>query len=634
MLADATVEITAHVGGTGTLYYEILSPITRIKQTTTTFAGLAPDTYVFQVTDANGCTYTESYTVDPVINITVAGELVKNVSCNSGSDGVIKFTVGNKAGGYTVSLNSPLGTLTQVGDVVTVTNLPAGSYTLTVTDAITTCTNTATVVVDAPAVLGLNIVSQTATNCYLGAVVTVQGTGGTPAYKYAFVHAGDTPLATDFSSTNYAVLDPAFANWDVYVMDANLICSAVRNVTIIKHDAPTINPNANVYCYTGGPVPITITGTTDSRITTPPMYSIGNGYYARPDFTLNAPGTYDFYIKDGNGCIAHETYVLRQELLIQATLTQDLNCTSNDATITLSATQGTGTGTYAFEYDRNNSGVFQPVTALPFVTSTPGTYTFRVQDASTCQAVSVPVVVTPLTIPTFTTSAVNALCQGDLNGSITVTASNGVAPYKYSINGGSFVNSNIFAGLGRGTYAIAVMDAKGCSSAAVNVDITDPVVLTATNVVTQFGCDASNNAKDAIVTINATNGTSPYSYSFDNGVTFGTSPSHVINAASTINYVVVDINGCRVSGSATVPAYNPPTNFNMTASPIYCNTAGGVATLTVNSVTGGVAPYNYAIIQPVASATSNTSGSFANLLPGTYIVRVTDNNGCEHFKYN
>ncbi|MHC0439539.1 T9SS type B sorting domain-containing protein [Flavobacterium sp. 3-210] len=624
-----TVDITSHVGGVLPLEYEILSPITRAKQPGTTFANLDPGTYVFQVTDKNGCTYTESYTVDPVINITVAGELVKNVSCNSGSDGVIKFTVGNKAGGYTASLNSPLGTLTQVGDVVTVTNLPAGSYTLTVIDAITTCTNTATVVVDAPAVLGLNIVSQTAANCYLGAVVTVQGTGGTPAYKYAFVHAGDTPLATDFSSTNYAVLDPAFVNWDVYVMDANLICSAVRNVTIIKHDAPTINPNANVYCYTGGPVPITITGTTDSRITAPTMYSIGNGYKSSPDFTLNAPGTYDFYIKDGNGCIAHATYVLRQELLIQATLTQDLNCTSNDATIALSATQGTGAGTYAFEYDLNNSGVYKPVTALPFVTSTPGTYTFRVQDASTCQAVSVPVIVTPLTIPAFTTATVDVLCQGDSNGSITVTGLNGVAPYKYSIDGGTtFVNSNIFAGLGKGTYSIAVMDAKGCPSLAVNVDINEPVVLTATNVVTPFGCDASNNAKDAIVTITANGGTTPYSYSFDNGASFGSSPVHTVNTASTINYVVVDANGCRTTGSAIVPVYNPPTNFDINATPIYCNTAGGVATITVSNIVGGDGPFNYAIVEPAASATSNNTGSFANLLPATYLIKVTDNNGC------
>ncbi|MEN2414582.1 T9SS type B sorting domain-containing protein [Flavobacterium mesophilum] len=630
-LVNGTVEITSHTNGVAPFQYEILSPIVRAKQPGTTFANLDPDTYVFQITDANGCTYNESYTVAPVTNITVASSLIKNVSCNGGADGSIKFTVENKAGGFTYSLSPAVGTATQVGDVITVTNLPANTYTLSVIDAITGCPATATIDVAQPAILEVALVSKTPANCYLGSIVTVQATGGTPVYKYAFVKTGVTPVASDYTTSNSTVLayDDLGANdWDVYVQDANLICSDKTTITITKHAAPTIDPNANVYCYTGGPVPITITGTTDPSIATPPMYSIGNGYYASPNFTLNAPGTYEFFIKDGNGCVAKATYVLRQELLIQATLTQDLNCTTNNATITLKATQGTGAGTYSFEYDLNNSGIYQPVTALPFVTSTAGTYTFRVKDAVTCEAVSVPVVVTPLTIPMFNTAVVDALCQGDSNGSITVTASNGVAPYKYSINGGTFVNSNIFAGLSKGTYAISVMDAKGCSSASVNVNINEPVVLTAANVVSPFGCDPSNIAKDALVTLTAHDGTGPYSYSFDNGVTFGSSPTHIVNAASTINYVVVDVNGCRATGSVTVPAYNPPTKFDLSATPIYCNTVGGAATITVSNIVGGVAPYNYAIVQPAASATSNATGSFANLLPGTYQIKVTDTNGC------
>ncbi|WP_230392566.1 T9SS type B sorting domain-containing protein [Flavobacterium sp. LC2016-01] len=627
-LVKGTVDVTGQSNGVAPFQYEILSPIVRVKQGTTTFANLDPDTYVFQITDANGCTYTESYTLAPVTNITVAGQLVNNVSCNGGTNGSIKFTAENKAGGYTATLSPALGTLTKVGDVVTVTNLPAGPYTLTVVDAITGCTNTATVVVNQPAILDVALVSKTAANCYLGAIVTVKATGGTPAYKYAFVLDGATPTASDYTTSDSAVLDFALgANWDVYVQDANLTCSDILDVTITKDDAPTIDVNANTYCYTGGPVPITITGTTDPDIVKAPTYSIGNGYYASPNFTLNAPGTYTFFIKDGNGCIAKATYVLRQELLIQATLTQDLNCTTNNATVTLTATQGTGAGTYSFEYDRNNSGTYTAVTALPFVTTTPGTYTFRVKDAQ-CQAVSVPVVITPITTPMFTVDPVNAKCKGDSNGSITVTASNGVAPYQYSINGGAFGSVNIFAGLAAGTYNIAVKDAKNCPATTVPVTIGEPVLLTATHAITPFGCDPSNTAKDAVLTLTAHDGTGPYSYSFDNGVTFGASPSYTMNASATVNYVIVDFNGCRASGSATVPAYNPPTNFNMSATPIYCNTAGGVATVTVNSVTGGVAPYTYAIVDPVASAVSNGTGSFANLLPGTYVVKVTDFNGC------
>jgi gliding motility-associated-like protein len=631
---DATVDVVNVLGGALPLQYETIapSPVIKGKQLSATFTDLTPGFYVFQVTDNNGCTRQESITISPVNNITVGGKLVKNVSCNGLSDGAIEFKVENLAGGYTATLNSALGTLVKSGNIVTVTNLPAGSYTLTVTDAITDCVNTATIVVGEPAVLGLSLVSQTAANCYLGAVVTVKATGGSPLYKYAFVRNNVTPTALDFTDSEFAVLDFALdKDWDVYVQDANLICSAKIDVEITKDDLPTIDINKNIYCYTGGPVAIEITGTTDDDIVAPPMYSIGNGYYASPFFTLNAPGSYEFFIKDGNGCVAKATYVLRQELLIEATLTQDLNCTTNDATITLSASQGTGAGTYSFEYDFNNSGIFTAVPTLPYKPTAAGTYTFRVKDAQ-CSTVSVPVIVTPLTIPKFTVDTVNVRCEGDLNGSIEVTAKDGVAPYQYSITDGATTSplqaSNLFTGLKAGTYTINVVDSKNCPATSAPVTITEPTKLTVSHVVTPFGCDPSNTAKDAVITLTAHDGTGPYSYSFDNGLTFGDSPSHTMNTANTVSYVIVDINGCRATGTATVPVYNPPTKFDLAATPIYCNNMAGTATITVSNITGGEAGYTYAIIEPAASATSNTLGSFDNLLPATYVIKVTDANGC------
>ncbi|WP_348825744.1 beta strand repeat-containing protein, partial [Flavobacterium aestuarii] len=76
-LVNGTVEITGHTGGVGILNYETIapSPIIRGPQTTTTFANLTPGTYLFQVKDANGCTYQESYTVDPVTPIAIVGSV-------------------------------------------------------------------------------------------------------------------------------------------------------------------------------------------------------------------------------------------------------------------------------------------------------------------------------------------------------------------------------------------------------------------------------------------------------------------------------------------------------------------------------------------------------------------------------
>ncbi|MBW4358857.1 SprB repeat-containing protein, partial [Flavobacterium taihuense] len=126
-LVNGTVVITGHTGGVGTLQYETIapSPVIRGPQTTTTFANLTPGTYLFKVTDANGCTYQESYIVQPVTNITVAGQLVSDVTCNETpavSNGAVTFTVGNvkTSGAFTyVFLQGSGGTIVKTTNAVT-----------------------------------------------------------------------------------------------------------------------------------------------------------------------------------------------------------------------------------------------------------------------------------------------------------------------------------------------------------------------------------------------------------------------------------------------------------------------------------------------------------------------------------
>jgi hypothetical protein len=43
------------------------------------FDSLATGTYLFQVTDTNSCTAQHYYTVDDVVNITVTGQVIKDV---------------------------------------------------------------------------------------------------------------------------------------------------------------------------------------------------------------------------------------------------------------------------------------------------------------------------------------------------------------------------------------------------------------------------------------------------------------------------------------------------------------------------------------------------------------------------
>ncbi|OHT46547.1 T9SS type B sorting domain-containing protein [Flavobacterium tructae] len=630
--APATSITVTVAGGYAITKYEIVSPTANAVDngTVNVFNGLLPGTYVFKVTDANGCSFQKSLTIKPVTNITVSGQLIKDVSCNEVAatpNGSVEFTVGNFAANYTYSINGVAVAGTHTNPKVTLTNLAVGNYKIDVVDVATGCVATTDVDVNQPATpLLLTLVSNVNANCNFGAKVSVVGSGGTPGYTYAYAVSPTAPAAGAYNTSPSAVLDPSKV-WIAYVKDANG-CIAQLPLTIATDPLPSIDPITGV-CYDGSPVNVTLVGHGVGPLT----YSIGNGFKTSPDFVLNAPGTYTFYVRDANNCDAATPYVyqLDQKLLLDAVL-QDLTCAApNMATVTLTATQGS---TVYTNYDVSfNGGPFTPTTS-PYTTNIAGTYTFRVTDNKNCQSVSKPVVVNPIVMPTIATSEFNVSCNGGNDGSITITAGSGLAPYEYSIDGTTYQASNIFGTLGQGSYTVYVRDAKKCVVSK-TVSISEPTILNATAAVTPFGCTVTNTPQDAVVTLTATNGTPGYKYSFDNGVTFGDASTlnvSTITAPRTVFYVVIDANGCRVSGNVTVNPYTPPTDMNITATPIYCNTMGGVSTATVNSVTGGVGPYKYEIVSPAAAVTNNTTGIFPGLLPNTYQIKVTDANGCSTTK--
>ncbi|OXA94724.1 gliding motility-associated C-terminal domain-containing protein [Flavobacterium hercynium] len=631
----STVTITT-TNGVAALSYAILAPSSATSNVTGAsngiFTGLAVGTYLFEVTDANGCKDQKSYTIDPVTNITVAGQLVSNVICNGGTTGAVRFTAANYAGTYTATLTPASGTVTQTGDTVSVTGLVPGTYTIAITDDITGCTATTSVDVTQPTPVVLSLISNKNAYCNFGAQVTVMATGGTPGYTYAWGVDGFTPVAGDYDTSNTAVLDPTVdTDWDFYAMDANG-CVTKLDVTIATDAPPSINPPATPYCYTGGPVAIRITGTYVGT----PMFSIGNGYQSSPDFVLNAPGSYTFYIKDGNGCIVSAPYILRQELLLKATLTQDYTC-AGDASITLLATQGTLTYSN-FEVSFNGGAYAAITTPLPYTTNVPGTYTFRVTDSQGCQATSVSVEVTPTTTPTATFTTNDVSCTGGSDGSIVFTASNGVAPYRYSIdNGVTFVSSNIFIGLAAGTYDVVIQDAKQCVSLSFPVTIGQPSALAATAVLTQaLTCGTGNTPQPATVTINVTagTGTAPYQYSFNGGTTYGPGNTYTTTTSGTVTAYVKDANNCVIATpvDVVIPALNPPTITNISGTPIYCAPIANTTSTVTITTTNGVGSLNYVILSP-ASATSNvtgaTNGIFTGLAVGNYLFEVTDANGCK-----
>nr|WP_262918575.1 T9SS type B sorting domain-containing protein [Flavobacterium sp. HXWNR70] len=592
-----------------------------------------------RVTDAvTGC-YLDLpvYEVLPFNNLQVVASLVNGVSCLGGTNGTISIDVTGYSGlyNYTVldATNNPVvgasGTAnTTTNPFVIPVGLPAGNYTVQITETASPfCQFTTGVIgVTTPATaVGIDLVSNINANCNANAQVTVNGTGGTPDYTYAFVQNNVVPAAGDYTASNTASLDPTLnTQWDVWVQDANG-CTAMLDVTITTDPMPTVDaPTLAVdQCTsTGTNYTFTVTGTGVAPLT----YSIGGAFQSSPTFTVVASSTpYTVTVKDANGCIATDTITIYPVLGVVTSVTALPSCADNDGVITINASGGSGNYSYSISPVAGTIAG-NVISGLPA-----GSYTITVTDTTTLCTTTTTVILGAPTPVTFTASATMVSCFGGSDGTITVTLdpTNDNPVYTYEIIAGpitfSAQTSNIFTGLPTGTYTVQVNSGRGCF-ATLNVPVNQPTDLVIDSaVVDPFTCAIDNSTNVATITVNASGGTAPYTYSLDNINYTSSNVFEIVDNGSVQNFTVYvkDFNGCGETIPVTV---NPIVPITATTSAITIDcTRPETVTVTAS---GGSGSYTYSYLP--ASAANITQGTAPNdnvftiTAPGSYYLRVTD----------
>ncbi len=164
------------------------------------------------------------------------------------------------------------------------------------------------------------------------------------------------------------------------------------------------------------------------------------------------------------------------------------------------------------------------------------------------------------------------------------------------------------------TYTVTATDSHGCIATS-SVTITQPFMLIASNTFTNVSCNGVNNGT-ATTIVNG--GTTPYNYNWTNGRT----TSFISGlSAGTYSVTVVDTNGCSATSSVTI---TQPLTLVTSASETGTISCYGDATGATNSsVSGGTLPYTY------SWTGGGTASALSGLTAGTYVLNVTDGNGCE-----
>jgi choice-of-anchor B domain-containing protein len=217
-------------------------------------------------------------------------------------------------------------------------------------------------------------------------------------------------------------------------------------------------------------------------------------------------------------------------------------------------------------------------------------------------------------------SQTNVTCNGEMDGTIEVTSTDGTPPYTYTLDGGTTQPSGIFTNLSAGSYIIEVTDAAN-EVEDITVTITQPDLINP--FITQQQNVSCNAGTDGFIVANAVGGTiaTDYQYSID-GVNF--SPNNIFTNLTASSYILTvrDDNNCEALLPFVISQPNLLQSFINSQTNVDCfgNNSGVIDFSTI----GGTQDYLYSLDQ----VDYQTSNSFSNLLAGNYTLYTLDANSC------
>ncbi len=483
----------------------------------------------------------------------------------------------------------------------TISGLPAGTYTVTITDG-RPCALPLILSVTVNNFSNTQINSMVSCNGGRNGSATVFVLGGIPPYTYQWNIA--PPMAVGNSINNVTA-----GVYTVSITDATN-CTTVRNITITEPLGMVLQLSQQpTFCYhscNGGVRVDTIIGGAP-----PYNYSWSNGYVLR-SFNNQCAGVYTVTVTDINGCTKSASIIITQPdtLLINLTAITPANCTNADGGANVVATGGNGG--YIYYWDNTN-----PAATATNLTS--GMHSVLVRDAKGCERRdSILINASPAILATITSASIEeSKCVGSCTGKITLTTiTNGVAPYHFLwSNGDTQITADSLCA--NNLYTVTVSDAVGCTATAFANMTEIPALIMGTPQVRNVNCYQESNGR---VETGNSGGTPPYHYLWSNG---RQNDSLLNIRAGIYTITVTDMNNCAISRIITVTEPPELTAHIENLNPILCN---GERTGDLTAIVAGGSPdylYRYNT-QAFASVVPNLAG----IGGGNYTVTVTDSHNC------
>lgn len=421
-------------------------------------------------------------------------------------------------------------------------------------------------------------------NNFTDGTLTATTNNGWPPFTYAWSNGATGPTVFGVGAGSYTVT--------VTDSDGESTSGSFTLNNPAAMSATAISTGTT--CSNAGGVDVNVSGGI-----APYTYSWDNGVTTKTQSGLPS-GLYCVTVTDANGCEAASCIGVVGPLSVMVT-TFDSRCAfACDGSANAIVTGGQAPYTYIW----NTGGTTPTIAPLP-----PGTYTVTVTDLNGCMTVGTGIVSEPPPVIVGVTTN-QPSCSNGNGGEISLSATGGVAPYRYLWNTGQ--TTGTISNLSAGTYTAIITDANDCAK-----DTTIVLMGGSLNLIvnsTDITCGGTDNGT---ATAFASGGTAPYTYTWSNGRN-GTFIDNL--APGTYTVTSTDADGCSAMNTITVNAGGAGLNLNLTKMDETCG--GGNDGSASATASGGSGNFTYIWNNGM------TTSSIANLGAGTYTVTVDDGAGC------
>ncbi len=546
---------------------------------TAQISNLTPGNYRVTISDVNGCTTTENYSVQEQITLDPQVTVFSADTCGANNGMAIAVVTG---GSQPYNFLWSTGSSSQI-----VSNLASGQYILTVTDA-NNCQVIRTVDIGGSSPPQLTTSATPTSTC-----------GSTDGFAIVNISGQNSPFSILWSSgdTN-SVASSLSKGWYTVTVTDSTGCSNFDSVLVDGPERPLISSTVmNPSCAgnTDGSIDLSLSGGV------PPYSFIWGHGPTTQDVDSLAPGTYWVSITDSdfqnNNCITTDTFTILNPLPLGVNIDSTLpNCTQSNGSITAFGQGGTPPYKYLWSTGDTISTLFN----VPS-----GQYWVRVKDSRQCELFRVIDLEDDVTFNTTLTTFNSDSCNQN-TGVASVTMIGGQFPFNVQWSNGAtgpFVNQ-----LAAGNYSVSITDALGCADTLnftiagynrpfINLTKNDPTIC---------------NGTDGALVLQISGQAGPYSVNWSSGDT----SQFIFNAsAGWYSVDVTDTNGCMATDSIQLNDPAKP-RVSLTAQDQSCfNVQDGYIDLTLLSHQGHVT---------VKWSNGERTKDIAGLSSGIYKVSVYD----------